>query len=390
MSTSLVLVAAGSGTRLGAGVRKGFVELGGMTVIERAVRAFVGIDAIGERILVVHPDDVAGLLDSELGRRLRESGITAVVAGGATRTASALAGVEATSTDAVDVLVHDAARPFVAAERVRALIDALATAESALLAVPSTSTVKRADDAGRVAETLDRRRIHLATTPQGARRSILLRVLREAVACGKDGTDEASLLEAAGFHPALVEDASTNLKITHPGDLALASGLLPREPDRVGFGWDIHRLVPGRPLVLCGVVIPFELGLLGHSDADAVLHAVCDALLGAAGLPDIGEHFPDTDPRWKGADSAQLLLAVVAALAARGLRAAQVDVSILAERPKLLPYKDAMRRRLRALLDLPDDRVAVKARTGEGLDAVGRGEAIACHAVATVTRSGTP
>jgi 2-C-methyl-D-erythritol 4-phosphate cytidylyltransferase len=150
----------------------------------------------------VHPDDVAGLADSELGRRLRDSGITAVVAGGATRTASALAGVEATSPDAVDVLVHDAARPFVAAERVRALIDALATAESALLAVPSTSTVKRADDAGRVAETLDRRRIHLATTPQGALTfDPPYARLREAVACGKDGTDEASLLEAAGFIP---------------------------------------------------------------------------------------------------------------------------------------------------------------------------------------------
>ena len=389
MSTSLVLVAAGSGTRLGAGVRKGFVDVGGMTVIERAVRAFSGIEAIVERVLVVHPDDVASVTDSELGARLRALGVGSVVAGGATRTASALAGVEATASTSVDVLVHDAARPFVSADRVRALIDVLGSSEAALLAVPSTSTVKRADDAGRVAETLDRRRIHLATTPQGARRALLLRVLRDAVAAGRDGTDEASLLEAAGIAPVLVEDSSTNLKITHPQDLLLASALLPREPDRVGFGWDIHRLVPGRPLVLCGVTVPSELGLLGHSDADVALHAICDALLGAAGLPDIGEHFPDTDPRWRGADSADLLRRVVEELRVRGLKAAQVDVSILAERPKLLPFKDAMRARLRELLDLPADRVAVKARTGEGLDAIGRGEAVGCRAVAMVTRSGT-
>ncbi len=387
MSVGLVIVAAGSGTRLGASVRKGLVVLEGLTLVERSAKAFQGIGRITDRVVVVHPDDLAEVASAEIGASLRRFGVTAIVAGGASRIASALAGVRAVSASCDFVVVHDAARPFVSKKRVEALLDVIESGQPALLAIPSVSTVKQSDLSGRVARTLDRSSIHLATTPQGGRRDVLLKLLEAALSKGELATDEATLLENAGLAPILVEDDVTNIKITHPSDLAMARRLLPPEPPRVGHGYDIHRLVENRPLVLCGVLIPSPLGLLGHSDADAALHAICDAMLGAAGLPDIGEHFPDTDPRFRGVASTELLAAVVATLADRGLVVASVDVSILAERPKLLPFKASMRESLMKHLGLPSDRVAVKARTGEGLDAIGRGEAIACHAVVVVTRS---
>ncbi len=365
-------------------MRKALVAFDGETLVERSARAFADVGGISDRVVVLHADDLAACEDSGLSARLRRLGVRAIVAGGATRQDSALSGVRATDPTVRDVLVHDAARAFVKRERIADLLRALDSCDAALLATPMAATVKRVDSKRHVVETVPRSDLWQATTPQGGRRALMMKLLEDAASSGRAVTDEASLFEAAGIAPRVVEDDGTNLKITWPADLALARGLVPPPLPRVGHGYDIHRLVEGRKLVLGGVEIPSPLGLLGHSDADVLLHAVIEAMLGAAGLPDIGEHFPDTDPRFKGIASTELLRVTIDELRARGLRVAQVDCSIVAERPKLMPHKARIRESLQTLLALPADRVAVKARTNEGLDAIGRGEAMATHCVAVV------
>jgi 2-C-methyl-D-erythritol 2,4-cyclodiphosphate synthase len=269
---------------------------------------------------------------------------------------------------------------------------AAAESGAAVAALASRDTVKQATDERLVLQTLPRERIYLAQTPQVFSR----RVLREALAlaeAGEDATDESTLAERAGHPVRIVEGEPTNIKITVPEDVPMAEMLANEasptvtEPGwRVGTGYDLHRLVEGRPLILGGITIPFERGLLGHSDADAVCHAMTDALLGAAALGDIGRHFPDTDPQYAGASSLHLLRRAVALLAEAGYGIVNVDVTVIAQRPKLAPHIDAMRRQLAGILDIPVDRVGLKGKTNEGVDAVGRGEAIATHAVALIYR----
>jgi 2-C-methyl-D-erythritol 4-phosphate cytidylyltransferase/2-C-methyl-D-erythritol 2,4-cyclodiphosphate synthase len=384
VTAALVIVGAGEGSRLGGPVRKALVRLGDQTLVERAAAAFRGIAAIVDRVVVLHPDDAATAQKSGLAVRLSAHGVRAIVPGGPTRQESVLAGVRATDARARDVLVHDAARPFVNASRVQDLLAALKDAPAALLGVRPSATVKRVAYDGGVISTLPRNEIRLASTPQGGRRQTLLKLLEDAARSRAEVTDEASLFERAGVSPKVVEDDPTNIKITSPEDLVLAGGLVRDEAPRVGHGYDIHRLVPGRPLVLGGVTIPGDLGLEGHSDGDVLLHAVIEAILGAAGLPDIGEHFPDTDPRYRAAKSTDFLRAVLDEIHGLRLHVAQVDCSILAERPRLGAHKKEIAASLRSLLPLPEGRVAVKARTNEGLDAIGRGEAIAAHVVAVL------
>jgi 2-C-methyl-D-erythritol 4-phosphate cytidylyltransferase/2-C-methyl-D-erythritol 2,4-cyclodiphosphate synthase len=384
MGAALVIVGAGDGTRLGAPVRKALVDLGGQSLVERAALAFKDVPGIVDRVVVLHRDDLSRAAETGLAAKLKAASVRALVAGGATRQESVLAGVRATDPSARDVLVHDAARPFVKAARIADLLLALKESQAVLLATRPSATVKRVQHDGAVISTLPRNEIRLASTPQGGRRQTLLRLLEDAVRSKAEVTDEASLFERAGIQPVTVDDDAGNIKITHPEDLGLAHGLLPNEPPRVGHGYDIHRLVPGRPLVLGGVTIASDVGLEGHSDADVLLHAVIEAILGAAGMPDIGEHFPDTDPRYRNAASTDMLAYVISEIRDRRLRVAQVDCSILAERPKLLPFKPEILASLRKRLGLPEGRVSVKARTNEGLDAVGRGEAIAAHAIAVL------
>lgn len=388
MRASVVVVGAGEGERLGGNVRKAWVEIAGRPLWWHSCRAFRDRERIREVILVVHPQDLPRFEEAPIARLAAEAGIGRMVAGGASRLDSVLAGVRATDPESRDVLVHDAARPFVARDRIAALLAALDSHPAAILATRVSSTVKRAGPDGTVAGTLDRESLRLATTPQGARRELLLRLLQDAAASRSAFTDESSLLESRGEPVTIVEDEGSNMKITTPDDLALARARLEGGPPRVGYGYDIHRLVPGRPLKLGGVAVPSELGLEGHSDADCLLHAVIDALLGASGLPDIGEHFPDTDPRWKGADSSRLLESVLALLRERDLRPLQVDCTLVAERPRLGPWKAVIKERLMELLSLPADRVAVKARTAEGLDAIGRGDALAAYCTAVVSSQG--
>jgi 2-C-methyl-D-erythritol 4-phosphate cytidylyltransferase/2-C-methyl-D-erythritol 2,4-cyclodiphosphate synthase len=281
------------------------------------------------------------------------------------------------------VLVHDAARPYVSQRIIRDTIAAAAEHGAAIVAVPVRDTVKRTGVVGAhrmVRETLPRDEIYLAQTPQGFRRDLLQQAI--VAASSTEVTDEAMLLERAGIPVHIVEGEAGNSKITTPEDLMNARGT----SIRIGTGYDLHRLVDGRSLILAGVHIPFERGLDGHSDADIVCHAVTDAILGAAALGDIGRLFPDTDPRWKDADSIQLLIGAVEVVTRAQYKISNVDVTVIAQRPKLLPYLDEMRTKLAAALQIPADAVSIKGKTNEKVDATGRGEAMACHAVALITR----
>jgi 2-C-methyl-D-erythritol 4-phosphate cytidylyltransferase/2-C-methyl-D-erythritol 2,4-cyclodiphosphate synthase len=375
---SVVVVAAGDGRRLGVGRRKAFVPLAGRPLVAHALDRLARVPEITETILVVHADDEAAARALDPGARL------GIVCGGATRGESVLRGVRATDPAASIVLVHDAARPHVEPFRVSGLIRDIRARGPALLVHPADGTVKHCGQEGRIEATLDRNGIRLASTPQGAARGLLLQALEAAAARGLEPTDEAQALEGIGQRPWCVPDDPRNFKITTREDLMMMEQLLRPALPRIGHGYDLHRFVPGDGVRLGGVQIPAPVRLLGHSDADALLHALIDALLGAAGLPDIGEHFPDTDPRWKGADSSVLLERVLRELADRGLAPWQVDSTLIAEQPRLGPHKEAIRASLARLLRISADRVGVKARTGEGLDAIGRGEALAVHAVALV------
>ena len=377
-----IIAAGGSGRRLGASVPKQLLEVGGRTLLQRSIDAFRShpevrsvIVAVPADLLAAPPHWLDGLPDVRL------------VAGGDRRQDSVANAFEAVAADVEIVLVHDAARPFVTSEVISRAIQGAVAHGAAIVAVPVSDTVKRVAHEV-IVETLPREEIFLAQTPQAFRRDVLGAALR-AGRRSKTATDEATLAERAGHRVHVVAGDAVNVKITTAADLDRARG---RESStvaaagRVGVGYDLHRLVEGRPLVLGGVTVPAERGALGHSDADVICHAVTDAILGAARAGDIGQHYPDTDPRWKGASSIVLLKEVVGLVRGRGLTIENVDVVVILERPKIGPHRDAIQSRLAEALGIDVSRVSVKAKTNEGVDAVGRGEAIAAHAVALLTR----
>lgn len=381
MYVSAIIAAAGLGRRLGAGVPKQLLELDGRSILERSVSAFRSHPGVAE-VVVALPPDLAAAPPEWLG------GVT-VVAGGERRQDSVANAFDAISSRSDVVLVHDAARPFVSAEVIGRTIDAAAAHGAAIAAVPVTDTVKRVahDATGHViVETIPRADIYLAQTPQGFQRD----VLAAAVALGrkgKDATDEASLAEQAGHRVHVVEGDPLNVKITTAGDLDEARRRTAGMADRVGTGYDLHRLVEGRLLILGGVTIPSDRGALGHSDADVVCHSVTDAILGAACLGDIGRHFPDSEGQWKDASSLDLLRRAVELTRAEGYRVINLDIVVVLERPKIGPYVQAIREGVGAAVGIDARRVSVKGKTNEGVDAVGRGEAIAAHAVALLSCS---
>jgi 2-C-methyl-D-erythritol 4-phosphate cytidylyltransferase / 2-C-methyl-D-erythritol 2,4-cyclodiphosphate synthase len=372
---SAIIAAGGSGRRLGAPVPKQLLDLGGRSLLQRSVDAFRSHPSVAE-IIVALPGAVAQSPPPWL------SGVR-IVEGGERRQDSVANAFGALADDCEIVLVHDAARPFVTHEVITRAIDAAARYGAAIVAVPVSDTVKRvAADTGVVSETLPRDEIFLAQTPQAFRRAVLQAAI-EAGRTAETATDEAMLAERAGHEVHVVEGDAGNVKITTAADLATARQRL--AAGRVGVGYDLHRLVEGRPLVLGGVTIPAERGALGHSDADVVCHAVTDAVLGAARAGDIGRHFPDTDPRWKDAASVGLLREAVAIVRDAGFEVDNVDVVVILERPKIGPHRAAIEQQLAGALGIDPDRVSVKAKTNEGVDAVGRGEAIAAHAVCLLT-----
>jgi 2-C-methyl-D-erythritol 4-phosphate cytidylyltransferase/2-C-methyl-D-erythritol 2,4-cyclodiphosphate synthase len=387
MHVTAIIAAAGEGRRLGAAVPKQLLDIGGRSILERSVSAF----AVHDRV-----DDVIVVLPSELAETPEQcltpetSSAVRVVPGGARRQDSVANAFDRVSPRSDVVLVHDAARPFVSADLISRAIDAALTHGAAIAAIPARDTVKRVERTGDrvvIADTIPRDAVYLAQTPQAFRRD----VLRAAVAIGRSGvdaTDEAMLAERAGHRVHVVEGDPANVKITTPADLdAARRASTPPAAARIGTGYDLHRLIEGRPLILGGVTVPAEKGATGHSDADVVCHAVIDAVLGAACEGNVGQHYPDTDPRWKGASSIPMLRDSVRLVQGRGLKIANVDVTVVLERPKIAPYIDEIRSQLASALDVPIDCVSVKGKTNEGVDAVGRGEAIAAHAVALLSHA---
>ncbi|MFH1060459.1 MAG: 2-C-methyl-D-erythritol 4-phosphate cytidylyltransferase [Pseudomonadota bacterium] len=383
-----VVPAAGSGRRMGGGEPKQFLPLAGLPVLTRTLMAIQAAKAVDQMVLVAPP----GLEDETRRRCVQGRGLTklmAVVAGGAQRQDSVAAGVEAAAELGADwVLVHDAARPLASPALFGRVLAAAREHGAAIAACACVDTVKEAEPAdGRVVATRDRGRLWLVQTPQGFGLALLQEALAAARQRGLVATDEAGLVEALGREVRVVPGEAHNFKITTPADLALAGALLGAGATRIGQGLDVHRLAPDRPLILGGVRIAYELGLLGHSDADVLTHAVMDALLAAAGLGDIGRHFPDSDPAYQDADSLVLLGRVQDLLAAQGWRPVQVGVTVIAQRPKLAPHMPAMAANLARVLDLTLDAVNVAATTSEGLGFTGRGEGIAAQALAFIART---
>ena len=381
MSVGVVIVAGGSGARLGSDLPKQLLDLGGRSMLQRSVNAFDTHPRVTEFVVVLPSDLVSG------GRALIGDATSRwqFVAGGARRQDSVQNGLQALSSSVNVVLIHDAARPFVSAALIDRVIAAAAKDGAAVPAVAVTDTVKHVDiDSMTVNATLPRDTIWLAQTPQGFQRAVLDRA--HAKNAGADVTDEGMLAERAGMPVTIVPGDPDNMKITTPDDLARARGWL--GAPRVGSGYDLHRLIDGRALVLAGVTLPFEKGPHGHSDGDVLCHALTDALLGAAAAGDIGRHFSNTDPKWKDAPGLDLLARAVAIVRGAGFSPASADVTVILEQPTLAPHVDAMRANVAAVLGVPVDAISIKGKTNEGVDAVGRGEAIAAHAVAVLVVRG--
>ena len=381
MKVSVIIAAGGQGTRLGGAVAKQWLAFGGRTLLERSVAAFDAHPRVDEIVVVVPPGTTDAPVPATTTPRR-------VVTGGARRQDSVAEGFAAVAADAAIVLVHDAARPFVSAAVIDRAIDGAIAGGAVVPAVPVHDTVKQVARAGGdvIAGTLPRETLFLAQTPQAFRRQVLADAI-DAGRQGAAGTDEAMLAERAGHEVRIVAGDDANVKITTAADLERARASAGLPAFRIGTGYDLHVFAEGRPLILGGVRIPYDRGLRGHSDADAVCHAVTDAILGAANLGDIGRLFPDTDPRYKDADSLVLLADAASRVRDAGWQVVNVDVVVIAERPKIGPHAPAMQASLARTLGVDAGAIAVKGKTNEGVDAMGRGEALAVHAVALIARA---
>lgn len=394
MRVGCVLLAAGRSTRMGGG-DKLLARLGDRPVLAHSLAACEGAVSVTDVVVVASPENLAGV--AAVVRAYSTGKVRALVPGGAERQDSVAAGLAALPR-ADMVAVHDGARPLAGSAAFEEGAALARECGAAIAGGAIADTIKvvgkvMGKDAGAgeaVIETLERARLRAAETPQVFRRELLERAHERARADGFAGTDDASLVERLGERVTVFGTAGPNPKITRREDLAIAEALLGREgaPRRTGIGIDSHRFAEasaGRALILGGVAVPYERGLAGHSDADVLTHAVIDALLGAAGMGDLGAHFGTADPRWAGADSVEMLGAAVRMLAEAGMRPISLDATVIAEEPRLGGHAMAMRERLGAALGLDASLVNVKATTAEGMGALGRGEGIAAHAVATVS-----
>src|SRR5882724_6874950 len=381
--TAAILVAAGRGLRAGAGGPKQYREIGGQTVIFRAMQAFCRHPDVFAVQPVVNPDDAA--IFNEVVAGLRHQ---APASGGATRQASVHAGLEALASEKPDiVLIHDAARPFVTAAVISRAIAAAGRTGAAIPVIPVTDTIKLTGDTGDVEATPDRARLRIAQTPQAFRFEVILEAHRRAARDGRsDFTDDAALAEWAGLTVATFEGDPANMKLTTPEDFVREEARLGAMLGdiRTGTGYDVHAFGDGDHLMICGVRVPHTRGFLAHSDGDVGLHALVDAILGALADGDIGSHFPPSDAKWKGASSDQFLKYAIERVAARGGRIANLEVTMICERPKIGPLRDTMRARISDISGVNVSRVAVKATTSERLGFTGREEGIAATASATI------
>lgn len=377
-----LIVAAGRGMRFGGDGPKQYQTLGGAPLLRRTIKVFLDHPGVSAVQAVIHPDDA--LLYAETLAGLPADKLRPAVHGGATRQQSVRNGLEAfAGTPPEMVLIHDGARPMVSAGVIGAVIEALGSAEGALPCLPVVDTLKRLDG-GKVGETVSRENLARAQTPQGFRYPAILAAHRKAD--GVDFTDDAAVLEAAGGTVLSVPGDETNIKVTTMDDLRRLEGALMEI--RTGTGFDVHKFGPGDGVWLCGLKIPHTQGLEGHSDADVALHAATDAVLGAIGDGDIGAHFPPTDMKWRGVSSDRFLKHAHDLLKARGGALTHLDVTIICERPKVGPHREAMVARIAEIIGIETHRVSVKATTTEGLGFTGRREGIAAQAVATVKLPG--
>lgn len=382
-----VIVAAGRGTRAGGDLPKQFRQVGGEVVLSRTLSMLLEHPKVGVVQPVISADDKE--LYAQLGAGIAANPrLIPPVLGGATRQASVRAGLEALGPRKPDyVLIHDAARPFASQELVTRAITAVQKTGAAIPALPVTDTVKTIDGLGRVDKTLDRASLRLVQTPQAFAFAPLLEAHRRAQAAGReDFTDDSALAEWAGMKVDVFPGETGNIKITSAEDFARSEAMqfAALGDVRTGMGFDVHALGPGDHVMIGGVRIAHDHALVGHSDADVGLHALVDAILGALADGDIGAHFPPSDPQWKGAASDKFLAFAVERVAARGGRIAHLDLTIVCEKPKIGPHRDAMRERIAKICHLGIGRVAVKATTSEKLGFTGRGEGIAAYATATV------
>jgi 2-C-methyl-D-erythritol 4-phosphate cytidylyltransferase / 2-C-methyl-D-erythritol 2,4-cyclodiphosphate synthase len=377
-----LVVAAGRGLRAGRELPKQYAPLGGRTVLRRTLQALLSHRSIDKILVVIGPGDAAIYAEAAHGL----PNLLAPAMGGATRQQSVLNGLEALAEQGPRlVLIHDAARPFAPADLVQRVIEACTDRMGAIPALPVTETLKRVK-AGLIAATVPRQDLVIAQTPQGFPFRPLLDAHRQAAAAGRDDlTDDAAVAALAGLAVRVVEGDRRNLKLTLPADFAAAERMVEGAMEtRTAQGFDVHAFGPGDSVWLCGVRIPHDQGLVGHSDADVGLHALTDALLGTIGDGDIGAHFPPSDPQWKGASSDRFLRDALRRLSARGGRILHLDVTLVCERPKIGPHRERMREAIAAMADVTVGRVSVKATTSERLGFTGRGEGIAALALATV------
>jgi 2-C-methyl-D-erythritol 4-phosphate cytidylyltransferase/2-C-methyl-D-erythritol 2,4-cyclodiphosphate synthase len=426
IKTAVIIAAAGSGKRMGGSIPKQYGQLGGMSILARSVKAFADLKEI-HRIMIVTNEEYHERCKEELSELGLMSKVSDILPGGQERQDSIYNAVRRLPADVELVLIHDGVRPFVTAEVIRRTIEAVKLHGAAVAAVPVKDTIKAAEES-QVTKTLDRKLLYAVQTPQGFRRELLARVYDEAYRNHYYGTDDAYLAEMAGEKVFVAKGDYNNIKITTIEDIVFGEAILGGRPEggkmrsdmgdmlefdldfgpaiaaetrdggtpeteetpsargelRVGAGYDVHKLVRGRRLILGGVNIPFEKGLLGHSDADVLVHAIMDALLGAAALGDIGRHFPDTDEAYRGISSLKLLRTTGTMLRAKGFRIVNIDAVVIAQRPKIAPYLDSMILCISQALGIEQSRINIKGTTTEKLGFAGRGEGIAAQASALV------
>lgn len=371
----VIIGAAGSGKRMGAPMPKQFLNIGGKTILEKTVDKFAALDIVSHMIVVTHADYT--VFCENLLKDYQQDGRLHIVPGGKARQDSVYQAVlylKKLGVKAGDiVLIHDGVRPYVSRDLIRAVAFKAEETGAAIAAVPPKDTIRH------IAEgTLNRSELCLVQTPQGFRYDLLKEAFERAFSEGFYGTDDASLVERLGHEVAIVPGENTNIKITTPEDLAVEM--------RIGTGYDVHKLVEDRKLILGGVEVPYERGLLGHSDADVLVHALMDALLGAAALGDIGKLFPDNDDAFKGISSIELLKRVKSVLDDKGYSLGNADVTVICQRPKLAGYIEQMRVNVAEALDVDMDKISIKATTTEKLGFAGRGEGIAAEAVCLLNR----
>ena len=373
-TTAVVIVAAGRGVRAGFELPKQYQDLAGKSVLERTATKFSAFDSI---VIVAHPDYHARITDRLPG--------AIIVAGGDSRTQSVLCGLNALRGNAVDyVLIHDAARPMVSAHVIDGVLAGLEKAEAAVPALPLVDAIKTLD-AGVVRDDADRDALIAVQTPQGFHYDAIMAAY-EALPDGASFSDDIAVAVNAEMTVVTTAGDTDNFKITHPVDMEKARAIMTEFKTVTGSGFDVHRLVDGDSMFLCGVEIAADKTLLGHSDADVGLHAITDAIFGAMAAGDIGDHFPPSDDKWKGASSDIFLREAGRFVSEAGGNIEHIDVTIICEAPKVKPHREAMRARIADILALPLDCVSVKATTTERLGFTGRGEGIAAQAIATVRR----